>query len=77
MTINEYCAKWRVQHGLKQKEIGDKVGADYTQVSAYERGNSNSGRVLLGYLLSGMVDFGECEVVYNGKEKEAWRKAEA
>lgn len=77
MTINEYCAQWRVNNGLKQKEIGEKVGADYTQVSAFERGNSRSGRVLCGYLLAGMVDFGDVEVVYNGKEKEADCEAEA
>lgn len=75
-TINEYLAQWRVQHGLTQKQIGDKVGADYTQVSAFERGYSMSGRVMAGYMLSGLIDFGE-EVVTYGKEEKANGKTEA
>lgn len=54
MKIHEYCRAWRMQKGLKQREIAEMIGKEAYQISGFENGKRRGLKLLLAYIYAGM-----------------------
>lgn len=65
MGIGEMCKQFRREHGYLQKDVAIDTGYSFENVSAFENGRNDNGRIFLWYLLKGL-NVKDYEVDVNG-----------
>lgn len=67
LSINERLKELRVENGLTQKQLGDKIGLGQTTVASHEKSHTPTLDCLIAY-----ADFFECSLDYlAGREEGA------
>ena len=66
MTINERLKELRIENGLTQKQLADKVGLGQTTVAAHEKSHVPTLDCLIAY-----ADFFECTLDYLAGREDA------
>lgn len=67
MSINERLKELRVENGLTQKQLADKIGLGQTTVASHEKAHTPTLDCLIAY-----ADFFECSLDYlAGREEGA------
>ena len=54
MTINDYCKNWRINRRIRQSDIANIAGLTECAISAFERGKTISGKIIVAYIVAGM-----------------------
>lgn len=65
ITINERLKELRVENGLTQKQLGDKIGLGQTTVASHEKSHTPTLECLIAY-----ADFFECSLDYLAGREE-------
>ena len=66
MTINERLKELRIENGLTQKQLADKIGLGQTTVASHEKSHTPTLDNLVAY-----ADFFECSLDYLAGREEA------
>lgn len=54
LTINDYCKRWRITKQIRQSDIASIAGLSDCAISEFERGKTQSGKIIVAYIIAGM-----------------------
>lgn len=70
-TIGECCREWRRDKNISVSDMAKYIGCCQQNITAFERGENISGRLLLEYVARGLMILGVEDDLYICKDREA------
>lgn len=68
-TIGECCREWRRDKNISVSDMAKYIGCCQQNITAFERGENVSGRLLLEYVAHGLMILGVEDDLYICKDK--------
>jgi transcriptional regulator with XRE-family HTH domain len=72
-TIGECCREWRRDKNISASDMAKYIGCCHQNITAFERGENISGRILLEYVARGLMILGVEDDLYICKDREGKR----
>ena len=69
-TIGECCREWRRDKNISVSDMAAYIGCCQQNITAFERGENISGRLLLEYVARGLMIVGVDDDLYICKDRE-------
>lgn len=70
-NIGECCREWRRDKNISVADMAAYIGCCQQNITAFERGENISGRILLEYVARGLMILGVEDDLYICKDKES------